>query len=64
MKQVLIRQKKFREYGELWPAYIFPAYLKLTPAEYDRLDELYRNHTVQIWPGDDKSPLELREIQY
>lgn len=61
MKLLLIRDKKFAEYAAEWPAAIYPAYLKLTADEYERLDEIYRNHSHRIWPEAD-SPLELRAL--
>ena len=62
MKWALIRDKNFIQYRALWPDDIFPAYLKLSPQDYQRLDDLYRNHSIRIWPESD-GPLELRELQ-
>ena len=56
-----LRERRFSDYPDTWPAQIVPAYLKLTPEEYNRFDELYRNHTRQLWP-DRPAPLELREL--
>jgi hypothetical protein len=56
-----------QSYAAAWPEELFPAYLKLIPAEYERMDELLRMHTRVIWPPPPDSPqkpsvLELREL--
>ncbi|HLX62304.1 MAG TPA: hypothetical protein VKX17_13580 [Planctomycetota bacterium] len=58
-----LRRQQFREYAEAWPSGVFAAYLKLTPAEYERLEELFERHTHVKWQFVNPEHPELMELQ-
>ncbi len=59
--KVFLSVRQFRKYAESWPDHMYPAYLKLSPDEYERFEDIFRNHTRLLWPAE-PAALELREI--
>ena len=61
MLGTLLNARQFEKYGAAWPDGIYPAYFKLSPLEYQRMEEFFQRRTRVIppWTGE---VLELREI--
>jgi hypothetical protein len=62
--QYALRAQRFRLYADHWPAGNYPAYLKLTPAQYERLETLFATRTKVVWPeqATPGAAYELREL--